>query len=158
VSVQIPALCVPAAEMHHGLIFSSWINELRDGMFGREDRGTPEGLPPWCGRSWLASAQHALIEQLLAARDTETLVAVNPDHIEQIYGYAVARPGARVLYWVYTRGRFRRGRIATLLLTELFGAGDRLIEVAQPTHRLAWFANSQFDLRPRPHVICEALR
>lgn len=153
----IPASCIPAGEAHRGLIYAAWLAELRDGLYG-ERYDSPDRLPPWAGRSWLAAAQHTLIDRLLARPGIEVLVAVNPGRLTQIFGYAVAWPQQRALIWIYTRGRFRRHGIAKTLLGELFDPEGGPIEVAQPTHRLAWFANTEFDLRPRPHVLCEAIQ
>lgn len=69
-------------------------------------------------RSWLFAAQRSLIHDLLPR--CHTLVACQPEHPDQVYGYLVHGPG-RVMHWIYVKDIFRRAGVATRLMVEAFG-------------------------------------
>ncbi|MCP4591667.1 MAG: hypothetical protein GY842_13080 [bacterium] len=141
--MNCPVSIVSLVDSHLPFVFSSWIAEWR-----KEH--------PSVDSNWLAVAQHAMISKLLDQPSVITLVAVNPDNHDQIAGYIVAEPERRVLHWLYTRGRYRKARVASQLLQEAFGDPSEPVEVTGITHRLRWF--QRWRLVPRTYRLCEAMR
>ncbi len=90
-------------------IFSSWIRSMGD-------------YPPFCDldRNWFATAQHALIAQLL--KRSRITVACDPGDHDQIFGYCIHEPRNKVLHWVYVKKNFRGQGVARNLI-ESTGAG-----------------------------------
>jgi hypothetical protein len=136
---------VSALPSHLPLIYASWIKEYRQNVY-------PQADP-----NWLSVAQHALIERLLAAPSVLCAVAVDPEEPDAIRGYLVGEPDQRVLHWVYVRGWYRRGRVATRLLDRVFGDPDRPIEVTTTTRRLDWLRR-RWRFPVRTGRLCEVLR
>lgn len=56
------------------------------------------------------------------------LVACNPEHPDQIFGYIVFKKGSQnIIYWIYVKEHFRRFGIANLLFKSAYGEQDNYI-------------------------------
>jgi hypothetical protein len=144
-SDELQIRIVAALPSHRSLIFSSWIEEYRKYVY-------PQADP-----NWLCSVQQLLIEKLLAEPSVLAAVAVDPQNLDSIRGYLVGDPAKRVLHFIYVRGWYRRGRVATRLLERVFGDRDKPIEVTATTRRLNWL-RGRWRLPLRSHNLCEVVK
>lgn len=84
----------------------TWLTGLRE---------TPSGLP----KEFWWPAHRAYVESCLADETSSVVIAAAADKLDEIVGWAVARPG-EMLEWVYVRkGNVRGKGLAGLMLRQL---------------------------------------
>lgn len=124
---------------HAKFILNSWINSLRY-------------VHPWSklDRNWLSTAAHALITRLLTSPLCTTLVAVNKEDPDQVFGFVVFSREPSMLHWIYVKRDFREMGFATALMTHAFiQPTDVVIEATHKTHNLEHLARWNIVHRSR---------
>ncbi len=108
----------PAGIADAGVVVGPWMAQLRDLPLSEPARAIFRRMGE---AGW--DRQHGLVERIVAG--CPPLLAVHPDHHEQVFGWICGElaGGCQVLHQLYVRNMWRRRRVATRLLAELFGAG-----------------------------------
>lgn len=144
---DVPTLIRPAGRDDVHFILSSWLKSFDRYAFafpsmahcdckhcGRRNAHTPREQPrrPVPKEAYY-EGQEALAKHILADSTTQVLVAVNPDDLDQIFGWACAtKQSPPVLHYVYVKSFAREKGIATALLKDLGITKERK---ATYTHR-----------------------
>jgi hypothetical protein len=97
--------------------------------------------------------QEQVIDGILRGPETRVLVAHDPGDVEFILGWVCAEP-PRVLHFVYTSANYRRERVASRLMSEMFGEKFRVagIEVSHWTRVLPCYY-ATWGLKYNPYVL-----
>ena len=122
----------PCKTVFDPFIYNSWIRTLRN-----------EDQYRHVDANWLTTAQHALIEKILASAAVACVSAHPEDDPDTILGYAVGERRG-VLHFIYVKKNFRQLGLATRLLDLLFDEENASsMEVTEVTRDLAYLRNRE---------------
>lgn len=111
--MMVPATIRDAVEDDYSFIYHSWLKSYR----ATWDRGA--NTTRHIDKDVYYYYQKHIIRDLL--QESHVMVAVNPDDLDQIYGYCLAQTSERgcgVIHYIFVKQSFRRLGIATLLYAE----------------------------------------
>lgn len=68
--------------------------------------------------NWFAIAQNCIMEKII--NNNRILMAVDPKHPDQAYGYIIYNDNPRTLHWIYTKYNFRNAGVGNRLMVAAF--------------------------------------
>lgn len=122
-------------------LYSTWLNSYRcDSLIGRSTK-----------KSIFFDEYKRVLDSILSATKTETLIACLPQDEKVILGYLVFEEG--ILHYVFTKQDFRRMGIARSLFSVAFGDGVSLPSHTHLTRTGREILKSQSGLTYNPFLL-----